>query len=188
MSSVKFTGEELEDIPEAENVFEFPQEMPAHDSPDWRVIRDRKLEEWLPDAAARSFVVHVSNFYEMIDDIVDGDEVSNDQAISSLLAVMIDLPSNRFFEAYKHQLIPVLLTGINAWLDSVDMEKNSGNDRIAAYTLRLQCADMIAFSAFLLYGFEHMRRVSREVRRLLMDSEPFEVYEKELADRFRGRN
>lgn len=155
--------------------------MPEFDTEEWRAIRDKKLLEWTGDINAVWFVRQFGDICEVFDDLVDKDKPVTDADIARTLFVCLtELPLNPFFDKYKHQLIPVIVTGINAWLDANVLEKGSQNDRVFSYVLRDWYAEIIAYCIYLCRGRDYMRSVSMEVRHFFTHHETLEQYRENL--------
>jgi hypothetical protein len=91
------------------------------------------------------------------------------------------MPLNPFFDRFKAQLIPILITGINAWLDANELEKGSDNDKVFSYVLRDWYAELIAFVICLARGRDYMRAVSMDVRAFFTHHETLEEYKADLT-------
>lgn len=154
---------------------------PAFDSAEWRRERDARLAEWIADPAAIAFIIQVFDFAEVIDDLWDGDKPVTREDITRILFVMLtEFPLNPFFDRFKHQLVPIMVTGINAWLDANTLERGSDNDRVFAYVLRDWYAEMIAFVIYLARGRDYMRAVSMDVRAFFTHHETLDQYREGL--------
>lgn len=155
--------------------------MPEFDTEEWRAIRDQKLLEWTNDAAAVWFVRQFGDICEVFDDLVDKDKPVTDADLArTLFVALTELPVNPFFDRYKTQLIPIIVTGINAWLDANTLEKGSQNDRVFSYVLRDWYAEVIAYVIYLCRGREYMRQVSMDVRHFFTHHETLEQYRENL--------
>lgn len=151
------------------------------DTPEWQALRNQKLMEWVGNPDALRFLMIFGDTCELFDDIVDRDvDIPDDHAVRVLFAVLTELPFNRFFESYKHQLVPIIVTGINAWLDSTVLEKGSDNDKVFAYVLRDWYVELISFIIFALRGQEYLRSVSMEIRHFFTHHETLEAYREKL--------
>ena len=154
---------------------------PAFDSAEWRRERDARLAEWIADPAAIAFIIQFFDFAEVIDDLWDGDKPVTREDITRILFVMLtEFPLNPFFDRFKHQLVPIMVTGINAWLDANTLERGSDNDRVFAYVLRDWYAEMIAFVIYLARGRDYMRAVSMDVRAFFTHHETLDQYREGL--------
>ena len=108
----------------------------------------------------------VGDLCEVVDDLIDGDkEVTKADIIRTLYTALVDLPSNPFFKSYSEYLVPVIETGINAWLDANELEKSHDKrDRMFAYVLRDQYMDVLFMCLTITRGRAKMREISLEVR------------------------
>lgn len=156
--------------------------MPEFDSMEWREVRNKKLAEWVGNDEAIEFLLICFAAGEFFDDVVDGDTaIDSDVAISVLIDLTTKLPLNRFFEVYKLQLIPLMITGINAWQDANVLEKGTENDRAWAYVLRDWYMELLSFVVFLTRGQHYLREVSVEMRKFFSQHESLEQYKRKLV-------
>jgi len=151
------------------------------DSAEWRAERDRRLLEWVGDPWAVRWIVGFGDVCEVWDDLIDGDKTVTDEDIHRVFwALLTEMPLNPFFDRHKHQLVPLLVSGINAWMDANHLERGSPNDRVFAYVLRDWYMELVAFVIFLTRGREALRLVSLEVRRFFTHHETLEEYREKL--------
>jgi hypothetical protein len=151
------------------------------DTEDWRKSRDVKLMEWIGDASAVNFILSFSDLCEVFDDLIDKDKpVTDDDIIRTLFTALVDIPMNPFFAHYRHQLVPVVITGINAWLDANKLERGSDNDKVFAYVLRDWYAELVSFVIYLTRGRHYLRTVSMDVRTFFTHHETLEQYREGL--------
>jgi hypothetical protein len=154
---------------------------PEFDTEEWRKLRDGKLLEWTQQPNAVWFVQQFGDICEVFDDLVDKDKpVTEADLARTLFVCLTELPLNPFFDKYKWQLVPIIVTGINAWLDANRLEKGSQNDRVFSYVLRDWYAELIAYVIYLCRGREYMRSVSMEVRHFFTHHETLEQYRENL--------
>lgn len=158
-----------------------PTESPSFDTEEWRELRNEKLKIWVEDRSAIAFIIQFSDFCEVLDDLWDGDkEVTKDDLTRILFVAMTEMPINSFFDQYKANLIPVIVTGINAWLDANELERGGDNDKVFSYVLRDWYAELIAFVVYLTRGRAYMRSVSMDVRTFFTHHETLEEYKADL--------
>jgi hypothetical protein len=152
------------------------------DTPEWQELRNQKLVEWVQDSFAVEFLVQFGDAAELFDDMIDKDkDIPDEHVIRVLFSTWTELPVNPFFDQFKHQLIPVMVTGINAWLDANTLEKGSHNDQVFAYVLRDWYAELVAFVIYLTRGRDYMRQVSMDVRKFFTHHETLEQYKDALS-------
>lgn len=139
------------------------------DSTEWRKERDALLLAWMAgDHNARAFILQMGEVAEVWDDLVDGDDVPVERLHNAFLTALFDISGNPFFSENATYLRPLMMAGVNAWLDSVVLEKrDTGWAQTWAYALRDYYMELIPACAFLVGGFEHMRLVSLEAREFL---------------------
>lgn len=137
------------------------------DSPEWRMNRDSHLRVWLMgDTHAMNFILQMAEVAEVWDDLIDGDEVPPDRLHGAFVTALFDITGNPFFCQHSLYLRPLMMAGINAWLDSIQLEKCSDSwSQTWAYTLRDYYMELVPACAMLVGGFDHMRTVSLEARR-----------------------
>lgn len=147
------------------------------DSEEWRQERDRRLHEWVRNDDAVRFILDWADACELFDDIVDRDkEITDEHAIRVLFSAFTEMPVNPFFDRFKHQLIPLLVTGINAWLDANTLETGTRNDRVFAYVMRDYYMEFVSFVIYLTRGRDVMRSLSMEIRDFFTHHESLEEY------------
>lgn len=158
-----------------------PSATAPFDTDAWRKQRDVNLMAWIGDANAVSFVVQFADVCELFDDLIDRDkEIKDADVIRVLFCVLTEMPMNPFFDTWKRQLIPIIITGINAWLDANELEKGTANDRVFAYVLRDWYMEFVSFVIYLTRGRDMMRALSMEVRRFFTHHETLEQYQDKL--------
>lgn len=151
------------------------------DTAQWRTARDAKLREWVGDVAAVSFILAFFDMCEVFDDLIDKDKpVTDEDIVRTLFHALVDIPMNPFFASYRNQLVPVIITGINAWLDANRLEKGSENDKVFAYVLRDWYAELVSFVIYLTKGRHYLRAVSMDVRTFFTHHETLEQYREGL--------
>ena len=151
------------------------------DSLAWRRMRDAKMREWIQDEWALKFVLDYSDAVELWDDLIDGDkEVDQQQVMRVFTNLLTTMPLNPFFNQHKTVFIPLIQASINAWFDSLNLEKGSDNDKAMAYMLRWYSHEAFIYTIFLTRGYEYMRSVSLEVRRFFTGHESLEEYRRKL--------
>lgn len=148
------------------------------DTPEWRDERDRLLLEWmLGTTEAVDFLVTLFHIAEVWDDLIDKDKpVSDDQINEAFVMSLFDLGENPFYARHGAFLRPVMVLGVNAWLDSVNYERHADPHWLTwAFVLRNWYMELVSACAFVVGGFAHMRKVSMEARQFFQ-SETLEQY------------
>lgn len=137
----------------------------SHDSQEWRAIRDAKLLEWFDgDHSAVDFVVAFSSIAELWDDLIDKDKEPSRQEIDAVFwNALVTFPCNEFFNKHRSFLMPLIVQAINAYHDSVELEKGGKDDRAYALTLRLVALQMCPMIVMLKKGYPAARAVSLDM-------------------------
>lgn len=134
------------------------------DSPEWRQVRDAKLLEWFGgNQSAVDFVVAISSIAELWDDLTDRDkEIPQETIDSAMWQMLVTLPTNDFFNQHKSFFVPLIIQSINAWKDSLELEKSSQSDRAYALTLRILALQITPMVVTILRGPQAARQMSVE--------------------------
>lgn len=137
------------------------------DTPEWRHVRDTKLREWmLGNEHAVRVCTQISHIAEVWDDLVDGDRKPADAEVShAFQSAMVHLQTNPFYMANHGMLMGVIVVAINAWHDANDMKDGPAHERMLAFFLRNLGIEVAILCAFLVGGYDHMRKASLEIRR-----------------------
>lgn len=152
-----------------------------HDTPEWQRARDKRLHEWVGDPVAVEALIDISDACELFDDLIDRDKpIDDDHVVRVLFNLLTELPLNPFWERNKTVLIPVLIAGINAWLDANDLERGTDNEKAMAYMLRIWYVEIVTLVIYLTRGRDYMRAVSLDVRRFFCAHETLEQYKESL--------
>lgn len=151
------------------------------DSQEWREERNRMLAEWVGDSDAVRFILDFADACELFDDMIDKDKpIEDGHVVRVLFNLLTEMPLNPFFDRWKWQLVPIIITGINAWLDANSLEKGSDQDKVFAYVLRDWYMEFVAFVIYLTRGRDYMRSVSLDVRHFFTHNETLEQYKEGL--------
>lgn len=158
------------------------REMLEFDTPEWQAVRNAKLQEWVQDPNAIRFIIDFADTCELFDDMIDRDKPLEDAHIVRVLfKVLTEIPMNPFFDCFKSQLVPIIITGINAWLDSTELENGSDNDKVFAYVLRDWYMEFVAYVVYLTRGRDYMRSISMDIRQFFTHHETLEEYKEKMA-------
>lgn len=149
------------------------------DSEAWRVKRNAKLLDWMAgNTDAVAFLLDLSQIVEVWDDLIDKDAQPAETEIhAAFQAALINFPLNPFYRAHQDRLLPLVIVCINAWLDSVGMERGGDpHERMWAFFLKDFGLEIFLFCAMLTGGWAHMRSVSMDMRRFFTH-ETYETWE-----------
>jgi hypothetical protein len=104
------------------------------------------------------------------DDLVDGDrEVSPDAVNRAFWRALVELPQNPFYVRHMHDLRPLLRGFFNDWFDANTLEKGDVHERTLSFVLRDTVGGVASQCAYLVGGYDWMRRVSPDIRRMIHD-------------------
>lgn len=136
------------------------------DSPDWRKARDAKVLHWMcGNEDAVRVCVQTSHIAEVWDDLKDGDKKPTEREIAHAFeSMMIRLQTNPFYLQNHAMLTAIIVVAINAWHDANAWENEEGWKRQDAFYLRNMGIEIATMCAFLTGGYDHLRRVSAEMR------------------------
>jgi hypothetical protein len=132
----------------------------------WREVRDAKLLDWmLGNQPAVDAFLMLSRISEVWDDLIDGEPVDPEDVHGAFVDALVRLQGNPFYRQHEGILMGVVIAGINAWLDSVQLETTPTEAaRMHAFYLRNFAYELINVCAFAVGGWRHMRAVSADMR------------------------
>ena len=129
----------------------------------------RLKKQLLDNDDAFRWCIAFIDFCHFLDDVVDQDNPAGlkDETIAKVsLTFLIESSTNLFYEAHKHSLLPLIVAGFNAWLDSNVWEKEK---RFGADVLKGFYHEVIYQCIFLLGGWNHLRETTLEAREYDLD-------------------
>jgi len=140
--------------------------MPTMDL-DWNLRSEQLRNKWfMGHQLAIAFIAVFFDAVELWDDLIDKDVEVTDESINRAFAgLMFALPANEWFISNRAHYLPLILTAINAWHDANEMERSKEKKfRNMAFHLRNFGLEIHIATAFLIGGYDHMRKVSNEIR------------------------
>lgn len=152
-------------------------------SQEWQEQNQINKRNWcLQNQNALDFLNCFFDAVELWDDLIDKDVVIEDNHINRVFtSLMFVLPSNPWFMANHAYYQPLIMTSINAFHDANEMcSSDKKHLRNLAFHIRNLGIEIHIATAFLLGGFDHMRKVSREIREFYA-FETFEEWESSHA-------
>ena len=156
--------------------------IPEYDTAEWQTLRDEFILGWVQDANALQFIKIIGDTAELWDDLIDQDKpISKNDVNRVFMNLTTVLPLNPFFDAYKLQLTPIMIAGINAWHDATALERGSDNDKAIAYVLRDWYVELLMYVVYLTRGYDAMRSISVEARKFFGQHETLEEYREKLS-------
>ena len=161
----------------------------AWDSEEWRRVRNAKLLGWMNgNAEAVDTVLALSTIAETWDDLHDGDKQPTRERINEAFTLaLVHLQLNAFYKANEAIFFGLIVASINAWLDANHLQGSSRtSERLMAFSLRNIGHEITMAAAFRAGGWEHLRRVSLEMRTFFAH-ESFDTWEhRHGPDRTKG--
>lgn len=136
-------------------------------SDEWQIKNQENKRKWfLGNDLAISFINQLFFCVELWDDLIDKDEEITDERINQAFAMlMFGLPSNDFFIANRAYLLPLILQSINGFFDSNKMASAPDKKlRNLAFHVRNLGTEVQIATAYIVGGYDHMRKVSEEIR------------------------
>ena len=120
------------------------------------------------DADAVNLILLLSKASHVWDDLVDLDKTVDEITINrTFYALLIDLPSNRFFRRHMDTLLPLMAMGAMNYEIANAYELSGDRERLAlAHVLRYSVADVATATALLIGGPEWVRMIGPELRQL----------------------
>lgn len=152
-------------------------------SQEWQEKNQINKRNWcLQNQNALDFLNCFFDAVELWDDLIDKDVVIEDNHINRVFtSLMFVLPSNPWFMANHAYYQPLIMASINAFHDANEMcSSDKKHLRNLAFHIRNLGIEIHIATAFLLGGFDHMRKVSREIREFYA-FETFEEWESSHA-------
>jgi len=103
---------------------------------------------------------------QVIDDLIDRDKPVSPEAITgSYWMALVEIPSNGFYLRHFNSLQPIVRQVFIDWMDSSALERQDDHGRNLAFVLRDSPAALVTQCAYLIGGYEWMRKVSTEIRK-----------------------
>jgi len=147
-------------------------------------MKEKQLIEYVlkENSAAINFVNAMAKISQVWDDLIDGDKPVKKETVSYVFwLALVEIPQNPFYNQYQYQLIPLFREYINCWHDANAMERSRDPAKIrVAYVLRDKFSGLLAQCAYLVGGYDWMRKASPMIRDFIYN-EPFKKYQQEKS-------
>lgn len=147
---------------------------------DWQIQNQVNKKKWfLGNQDAVDFVNSLFYAVELWDDLIDKDtKIEADQINATFFQLMFALPANPWFHQNKAYYLPLIMQSINGFHDS-NILCNSRDKKLRnlAFHIRNLGIEIHIATAYLIGGYDHMRRVSLEIREFFA-FETFEDWDK----------
>ncbi len=122
------------------------------------------------DLQAIKFCDDLFALTQVWDDLVDGDrEVAPETVNRTFWRALVELPQNPFYLRNLEDLRPLLRGFFNDWFDANSLEHGDVHERTLSFVLRDAVGSVVSQCAYLVGGYEWMRQVSPDIRRMIHD-------------------
>lgn len=137
------------------------------------ITPDEALEIADGNQDAANFLLSFQAKAHLMDDAVDMDRVRSDAEHAEIEADwLLTLTTNPFVLRHSGKLVPVLLFGLNAWLDANQMQRSViAEDRRTADVVKGMYGEVVFLTAHLCGGWNHMRAMSQKFRKYDFEKE-----------------
>jgi hypothetical protein len=134
------------------------------------------MMEALGDPEAVRFCESFFFITQIWDDLVDGDKQRDIEDVNRAFWLsLVEMPANAFYLRHAAHLNAFIAQAACAWFDANTLETGTTHDKTLAFVLRDAVGGLISHCAYLLGGYEWMRSVSPDLRRLAHE-EPLGKY------------
>ena len=101
---------------------------------------------------------------QVLDDLIDGDQLTAVAVINTFWEIMIDLPRNSFYRQHVDTLVPIMQVFLQDWEDATNLEKQGDHEKNIAFVLRDTVGGIVIHVAGLVGGREWARQIAVSVR------------------------
>lgn len=114
------------------------------------LIEAFKVRLKLPDDAV-AWLLDLWDFIQVFDDYADGDPVEELDRDHALIAALVKMPSNRFYQQHQHWLVPAVAQMCMKWMAS-DLAERKGEADERSYMWRAGYYDVVMMVVSLVHG------------------------------------
>ena len=119
------------------------------------------------DKNAEQYLWMLCEVWRRLDDIYDQDvDVTREQTLEVIEILFLKLPTNVFFIRHQDVLLSQHLSMWNAWQASNKWENGDDTEKIYSHVWRYTIHEVIPIVALLTQGYDKMKTISIEVRKL----------------------
>ena len=119
------------------------------------------------DKNAEQYLWMLCEVWRRLDDIYDQDvDVTREQTLEVIEILFLKLPTNVFFIRHQDVLLSQHLSMWNAWEASNKWENGDDTEKIYSHVWRYTIHEVIPIVALLTQGYDKMKTISIEVRKL----------------------
>jgi hypothetical protein len=157
--------------------------MSAHQNREWTALRDAKMLGWMAgNQEAVDAVNTICSICDVWDDLIDADKpVAPADINAAFTRALIGLQLNGFYKRHEASFFGLLVTGVNAWLDANELQKSPSEKwRMLAFYIRTFGFEITNLAAFLSGGWDHLRRVSVDMR-MFFENETYSEWEHRIG-------
>lgn len=136
------------------------------DLPPWDQQVASYHEMFLGNQDAINFMLTVSKWSHLYDDLIDRDKFVEDEFVHEVMwDLMVGLPLNNFYIANAPALAPIFATGILNWRGANAMESSGCKEELyIAHATRYSINDLALMVMTLLGGPSHAAKYARDAR------------------------
>lgn len=134
---------------------------------------EQMLEISNGDREAATFCMALRQFFHLIDDLWDRDRLVTQEHIARTIAGLFTaVVANPFWHRHSMVLLPLIVNGLRAWLDSDIWSKQGEKWQIvAADVFKSYYHEIFYQVAYITGGWEHMSAMTEKYRRVNWDNE-----------------
>lgn len=141
---------------------------------------DKIVSELMPIFHDHLAVKFCADFWlqlQLLDDVYDGDEISDEEALKLVKLSLIEIPSNPFYVNYGQQLQPLISSLYLQWNAANKLEEQK-RDLEKAYMLRAFVIQLFHYCSAIMHGIDYADSVDFQG----FYGETFTEYVKEFKD------
>lgn len=134
-----------------------------------QIVLTAAFSRWFKgDESAMRLAAMLTEVAHFIDDIIDGDFVPPAQAQSGARMLLLEIPSNRFYQSNFSYMQPLLAQCWLQWLasDKMEREPQSPDDTPKCYMLRASLYGLYHGMAVIAGGLEWAEEIGPEIYRM----------------------
>lgn len=136
----------------------------------------------LGNQPAVQFILQLFSLSQIMDDLIDQDKPRTTlDILRSYHIALIELPENNFYRAHFDYLRPQLALVLQAYADSVELEKGDDHHLHLAFVLRDRLTDIVTSCARLIGGWDHAQSVGKDIQ-LFFQDEPLSEFMAEKVE------
>jgi len=116
---------------------------------------------------AQQYLWMLCEVWRRLDDIYDQDEVvTREQILEVIETLFLKLPTNVFYIRHQDVLLSQHLAMWNAWIASNEWENGDDTEQIYSHVWRYTIHEVVPIVALLTQGYDQMKIISKNIRKL----------------------